>query len=894
MNSRFFRFAATPGVAAALSYTPWLGLLAAMSYASWFITDDAFIAFRYVRNLVEGHGLVFNPGERVEGYSSFLQVLELAAIWKVFGIPPEDAAQWLSVGWTAGVIALLLWWVRHDAALRGHRGLAGWMALGLVCGSATFAVWTSGGGLETRQFTFFTMAAVVALAVHNGSRRGLLAASFGLAGAALTRPEGVLIAACCFVWFAASRMLAHRRVSGDSAGSDASHGRIDRGRMARFEWRELACLAAPFVLIVAAHLAFRLAYYGEWLPNTYYAKIVRPWWGGGFRYYLAAAVDTGLYLLLPLALLALRTAWRSRGDISYALPLLCIFVHIVGVMRVGGDHFEYRPLDFYWPLLSVPVSAAILDLGSRLSRATFLQRFIRPTAPYRHGSPAGARLLSLIIFTPVLFYCSAIQGTLLLAGAHFVGYTNRSHIELNHRNAKLLLLAPGMEALASISNDLRRLAANRSTGLPFFEHRAYAAQRFRQWRPYEGMDRGSIPADAVAAEGSIGILSYYLPDLKIIDMHGLTDATIARNLVRTPNHIRQMAHDRQPPFGYLESRGVNIRIHPAVRSEARALLRAPFALQLGPDLWMPFASVHNFHRFDFDYETNFDESIAEKFQEYTPSVSERQDLDDLLGKIDSPLIRSDYDVYLVDGYLVYKKENHCWGDDSGASYPFPSDPDGLRTRFFLHVFPVDPNDLPIHRRRPGFDGFDFDFDMIGRYRDGTCAAARRLPDYAIASIHTGEFIPIDNHLLVDNRHIWEGRVNFVEAAVADGIDVEELLDDAGSPVVRADYDVYLAKNHILYEKAGCGAADVEMRFFLHVFPAIRDDLPSDRRRGGFDNLDFDFREAGRYREGTCSVARKLPDYPISAISTGQFTDDGLRVWEGRIDIVTPPEASPPQ
>ena len=478
-------------------------------------------------------GWFSTPASASKAIRAFSGPSNWSAIWKVFGIPPEDAAQWLSVGWTAGVIALLLWWVRRDAALRGHRGLAGWMALGLVCGSATFAVWTSGGGLETRQFTFFTMAALVALAVHNGSRGGLLAASFGLAGAALTRPEGVLIAACCFVWFAASRMLAHRRMSGDSAGSDAPHGRIDRGRMARFEWRELACLAAPFVLIVAAHLAFRLAYYGEWLPNTYYAKIVRPWWGGGFRYYLAAAVDTGLYLLLPLALLALRTAWRSRGDISYALPLLCIFVHIVGVMRVGGDHFEYRPLDFYWPLLSVPVSAAILDLGSHLSRATFLRRFIRLTAPYRHGSPARARLLSLVIFTPVLFYCSAIQGTLLFAGAHFVGYTNRSHIELNHRNAKLLLLAPGMEALASISNDLRRLAANRSTGLPFFEHRAYAAQRFRQWRPYEGMDRGSIPADAVAAEEAIGILSYYLPDLKIIDIYGLNDATVARNPVRT-------------------------------------------------------------------------------------------------------------------------------------------------------------------------------------------------------------------------------------------------------------------------------------------------------------------------------------------------------------------------
>jgi hypothetical protein len=29
--------------------------------------DDAYISLRYARNLIDAHGLVFNPGERVEG-----------------------------------------------------------------------------------------------------------------------------------------------------------------------------------------------------------------------------------------------------------------------------------------------------------------------------------------------------------------------------------------------------------------------------------------------------------------------------------------------------------------------------------------------------------------------------------------------------------------------------------------------------------------------------------------------------------------------------------------------------------------------------------------------------------------------------------------------------------
>lgn len=48
------------------------------------------------------------------------------------------------------------------------------MALGLVCSSAIFATWTSAGGLETRQFTFFVVLATVGLTLYPESRRVLL------------------------------------------------------------------------------------------------------------------------------------------------------------------------------------------------------------------------------------------------------------------------------------------------------------------------------------------------------------------------------------------------------------------------------------------------------------------------------------------------------------------------------------------------------------------------------------------------------------------------------------------------------------------------------------------------------------------------------------------------
>ena len=46
-----------------LWFLPWVALLGYLTHVAWFLTDDAFISFRYVRNLLEGHGLVFNRGE---------------------------------------------------------------------------------------------------------------------------------------------------------------------------------------------------------------------------------------------------------------------------------------------------------------------------------------------------------------------------------------------------------------------------------------------------------------------------------------------------------------------------------------------------------------------------------------------------------------------------------------------------------------------------------------------------------------------------------------------------------------------------------------------------------------------------------------------------------------
>ena len=106
-----------------------------------------------------------------------------------------------------------------------------------------------------------------------------------------------------------------------------------------------------------------------------------------------------------------------------------------------------------------------------------------------------------------------------------------------------------------------------------------------------------------------------------------------------------------------------------------------------------------------------------------------------------PIIRSDWDVYLVGNSLIYKKEQ-CAPEDAEPT-------------FFLHLAPVDVNDLPSHRKQYGFDNLDFAFrDHRPAIEGGVCVAIRELPDYGIAEIRTGQFI--------GDGHIWESSFDVVE------------------------------------------------------------------------------------------------------------------------------------
>ncbi len=237
--------------------------------------------------------------------------------------------------------------------------------------------------------------------------------------------------------------------------------------------------------------------------------------------------------------------------------------------------------------------------------------------------------------------------------------------------------------------------------------------------------------------------------------------------------------------------------------------------------------------------------------------------DDKGGPKGDLVISSKYDVYLNASRLIYVNRN-CSLDDEDSRW------------FFLHVYPVDPDDLPEHRKRYRYDELDFRFSSFYHYKyDGNCVAAQRLPDYDIARIHTGQFIPAAGR-------VWEAGFNLETGEpvnLSDAYRSEYRAIVSGEPLIRSHFDVYLGAGVLNFVKEPCGPGDTEPTFVVHVMPADANDLPDHRKQYGFDNLDFHFSPGGVRFDEKCLARQALPDYDIVHIRVGQWIPAANRtVW----------------
>lgn len=105
---------------------------------------------------------------------------------------------------------------------------------------------------------------------------------------------------------------------------------------------------------------------------------------------------------------------------------------------------------------------------------------------------------------------------------------------------------------------------------------------------------------------------------------------------------------------------------------------------------------------------------------------------------------------------------------------------------------------------------------------------------------------------------------------------------AAAPAAPAFFDVYLDREAraVSFVREPCATADTEARFVLHLIPADPADLPEERRRYGFDNLDFAFEERGARFGEACLATAYLPAYDVVRVRAGQWLrDEGRNLWQ---------------
>jgi hypothetical protein len=315
------------------------------SLAYDFITDDAYISFVYARNVAEHGELVFNAGQYVEGYTNFLWTL-LLGLGMLVDIPPEWTAKIL--GGLFGIVTLFVVSSTIDRAI-GRKSAWGAVPALLLAASAGYACWTS-GGLETQLFTMLCAIALDGLVAAEdvAGEAGMYRTGIALALAAMTRPEGLLVAGVLGLVRVICNVIARRRLIGMPE----------------------TFAAILFLSLWAPWFAWRYWYYGYPFPNTYYVKASGAWAGKymaremyehGAYYVWAWLNQTKLLYALPIAALGLMAA-RPRTP-RFALGLACALlaaVYLPYTISVGGDFMGLHR--FIMPMFLLAAIAVTLGL----------------------------------------------------------------------------------------------------------------------------------------------------------------------------------------------------------------------------------------------------------------------------------------------------------------------------------------------------------------------------------------------------------------------------------------------------------------------------------------------------------------------------------------------------
>jgi len=296
----------------------------------WWLGDDAMIAMRYARNWADGLGLVWNEGERVEGYTNFLWTAFMAAVHAA--AVPDRLTSLVVLLANLLIAAATIPYLVRMVRLLGGGGFAVGMTLVAFVLSKPIFVW----GVSGFEATLLGLLVVVALVrILEDADRGRAAPTTVviIAAVSLVRADALVLAALLYVvlvWLVPDRR------------------------------RTVALIALSVVVPLAYHVA-RIAYYGDVLPNT--AVLKTSHWGGRYEAGVVYAVD---FVRRHVVFVGLAVLAAAAGTAARRAAGAVVAASIVYAVAAGGDAFsDFR---FFVPLL--PIVFALAALATEQLAAT--------------------------------------------------------------------------------------------------------------------------------------------------------------------------------------------------------------------------------------------------------------------------------------------------------------------------------------------------------------------------------------------------------------------------------------------------------------------------------------------------------------------------------------------
>lgn len=469
-------------------------LVVAFSALAWmfrFIQDDAFISFRYAKNFAEGYGLVYNPGEKVEGYTNFL--------WTMFlTIPHFFHLDIINFSQAAGVLLFafsLFLTFRITKTLTGSYYFAS-LALIFTGSNFTFLSYAT-GGLETQLFTFLLMMAFdIALHINNKNNRQLFAISLIFALLMLTRPDAVLFIAIILLYL------------------------FYKMHSFQCDFKNYTILIFPFILISASYLAWKLSYYGDILPNTFYAKLSTGTSKGYGTYYVFTFFKSYMIILFPLLVFVLMK--KKLLSVEIIALLIIVMVNVLYIVFVGGDFMEFR---FFVPVIPAFFILTVLTLKAMKQKLLILiLSLIIMAGTISHAfafkSEPGHQLFSIKELNGQIYdpnfswmkigkcfnkYFNNSNITIATTAAGVIPYfSNLRTVDMHGLNDRQIARTgiksgnrPGHQKLAAF-NYLMEKDVNILIGHPFVMWNTFNSEKITavQFRNYFMYDLNNLPADA--------------------------------------------------------------------------------------------------------------------------------------------------------------------------------------------------------------------------------------------------------------------------------------------------------------------------------------------------------------------------------------------------------------